>query len=147
MPNLHDPAVRDAIRSRIQRLTEQSPRKWGKMTVDQMLWHCNESLENSLGKPASGPMKFPLPRAIIRFAVFNLPWPKGAPTHPDLVAGERHSLETERARALRLLDEFGARSVNATNWGESPAFGKMSGDEWGRLQAKHLDHHLRQFSA
>ena len=27
-----------------------------------------------------------------------------------------------------------------------PFFGELSLEEWGRLQWKHLDHHLRQFS-
>ena len=31
--------------------------------------------------------------------------------------------------------------------GEAPHafFGKLSGDEWGQLMYKHIDHHLRQF--
>src|SRR5206468_3335582 len=116
-----------------------------KMTVDQMLWHCNESLENSLGKAIPGAMRFPMPMAIIKFFVFNLPWMKGAPTHPGFVAGDRRSFETERARMLRLFDEFTSRPLDSPSWGESPAFGRMTGREWSRLQAKHLDHHLRQF--
>ena len=26
-------------------------------------------------------------------------------------------------------------------------FGKLTGEEWGRLMHKHIDHHLRQFGA
>ena len=41
---LHDPAIRDAIRARLQTLRPDAPRKFGKMTVDQMLWHVNQAL-------------------------------------------------------------------------------------------------------
>jgi hypothetical protein len=29
-------------------------------------------------------------------------------------------------------------------WGRA-VFGRLSGREWSRLQARHLDHHLKQF--
>ena len=32
----------------MQSLTPNATRKWGKMTVDQMLWHCNQVLGTSL---------------------------------------------------------------------------------------------------
>ena len=147
MTLLHDPSTRDAMRRRIQGLSPQSVRKWGKMTVDQMLWHCSEALDNALGKDLPNPLRFPLPMAIIRFFTFNLPWPKGAPTHPGFVTGERHSFDAERDRLLGLLDRFTAKPLDASDWGTSPAFGKMTGRDWSRLQAKHLDHHLKQFSA
>ena len=33
----------------------------------------------------------------------------------------------------------------AAKWGAHPAFGRLSGVEWGRICWKHLDYHLRQF--
>jgi hypothetical protein len=144
---LHDPAVRESIRGRINKLTPDTPRKWGKMTVDQMLWHCNLTLQAAMGQTQHDPFipKVPMPRWFMRWAVLNLPWPKGAPTHPDWVAGERHDFAAQRARALGLIDEFTSRGIDDPNWGPSPAFGKMSGTEWSRLQAIHWNHHLRQF--
>jgi hypothetical protein len=32
-------------------------------------------------------------------------------------------------------------------WPTSGILGGMTGREWSRLEAKHLDHHLKQFSA
>jgi hypothetical protein len=32
-------------------------------------------------------------------------------------------------------------------WPESPIFGRVTGKFNSRLQAKHVDHHLRQFGA
>jgi len=146
MPSLlHDPKVRDATRARINKLTPDTPRKWGKMTVDQMLWHCNSGIDAALGKTEHEEVRMPLPRFMMKFIVLNLPWPKGAPTHPDWIAGERRNFGAEKARALALLDEFTNKGLDWTGWGPSPAFGKMNGAEWTQLQAKHWDHHLRQF--
>ncbi|HVX41845.1 MAG TPA: DUF1569 domain-containing protein [Gemmatimonadaceae bacterium] len=145
---LHDPAVRTAIRQRIASLRPDSVRRWGKMTVDQMLWHCNQGMGQALGTVPSVPLKAPIPRSLMKIAVFNLPWPRGAPTAPELTAGDqRFDLESERARCLSLIDQVAARSMDSGGWGPSPAFGHMTGFEWSRLMAKHFDHHLRQFSA
>ena len=44
MPKLHDPSYRDAIKSRLQSVKPDAPRKWGTMTVDQMMWHLGAGL-------------------------------------------------------------------------------------------------------
>ena len=146
-PILHDPAVRDSIRARVQQLHPTATRKWGTMSVDQMLWHVNEALRNALGESRPKDLKIPMPKSVLKFMVFSLPWMKGAPTAPEFVAGARYDFELERQRCLRLIDEFTRRSVDASNWGHSAAFGDLTGREWSQLHAKHLDHHLKQFSA
>ena len=57
MPLLHDRAVRDPICLRIQTLTSDTPGRWGKMSVDQMLWHVNRVMSNAIGEfePAEMP--------------------------------------------------------------------------------------------
>ncbi len=144
-PLLHDPAVRDAVRGRILTLRSDSPRKWGKMSVDQMLWHCSQSMGQALGQVPSTLVRVPVPRSMMKFFVLNMPWPKGAPTAPELTAIKRYSFDTEHARCLQFLDAFTTKGIDAHDWGSSPAFGPLNGTEWSRLQAKHLDHHLRQF--
>ena len=146
---LHDPACRASLVARIQTLRPDAERRWGKMRVDQMLWHVNEAMEQALGRVvvSRAPNAPPVPSPVLRFAVLNLPWPKGrAPTGPELVARETYDFQAERARTLKLVDEMAARDVNGA-WPTSAAFGKMSGMGWSRLEAKHLDHHLKQFGA
>ena len=70
------------------------------MTVDQMLWHVNQAMEQPLD---------------------------------------------EHRRCLALIDEFTSRPIDGP-WPVSDTLGRMSGRDWSRLEAKHLDHHLRQFS-
>jgi hypothetical protein len=146
MAFLHEPAVRTSIRSRVEGLKPTAVRRWGKMSVDQMLWHCNQVLGTALGdvKAESVPVPFPVP--VIKFILLTLPWIHGAPTAPQYQAVDSHTFETERAKCLELIDRFGAAPVDRDGWPRA-VFGELSGREWSRLQAKHLNHHLKQFSA
>jgi hypothetical protein len=80
----------------------------------------------------------------MKFIVLNLPWPKGAPTLPQAEARQQYDFEAERSRCLQLLDEFARKRLDE-RWPLDPVFGKVTGRFKSRLQAKHLDHHLRQF--
>ena len=145
MPMLHDAAFREEAKKRVLGLTPQSGRRWGKMSVDQMLWHLNCGLENALGRYPIATIKLPLPRFLLKFIVLNLPWRKGnTPTAPELLAVASHDLEHERARTLALLDDFAKVPIDRP-WGDSSFLGPLTGTEWSRLQGKHVDHHLRQF--
>jgi hypothetical protein len=145
MPMLHDAAFREEAKQRVLGLTPQSGRRWGKMSVDQMLWHLNCGLENALGRYPIATIKIPLPRFLLKFIVLNLPWRKGnTPTAPELLAVASHDLEHERARTLALLDDFAKVPIDRP-WGDSSFLGPLTGTEWSRLQGKHVDHHLRQF--
>lgn len=144
MKMLHDPVHRAEVEKRLAALRSDSPRKWGTMSVDQMLWHVNRTLQLHLGEITAPRLRVPLPRSVMKFLVLNIPWPKGAPTLAALVAKEQHDFALERQRCLELLDRFARRRLDE-EWPENPIFGKVSGNDLSRLQAKHLDHHFRQF--
>jgi hypothetical protein len=144
MPILHDSETRAAITQRLVALRPDSERRWGAMSVEQMLWHVNQAMAAALGEVAVAPRKLPLPRPVLKFIVLNLPWMKGAPTHPGFLAKGAYDFDAERARCLRLIDTFTARSIDS-EWPLQPNFGRMSGRHISRLQAKHLNHHLSQF--
>jgi hypothetical protein len=142
--SLHDPTIRSTLRSRLESLRPDAARQWGRMSIDQMLWHVNTALEQSLGTFRPRRSKTPLPRPILKFVVLNMPWPKDAPTNPDFVASAPYDFEAERRRCLRLIDDFVSRDIRG-DWPENEDFGRMSGRDWSKLMAKHLDHHLKQF--
>ena len=146
MQLLHDPAVRDSIRARIAALSPNSTRRWGRMSTGQMVWHCNQVLKTSLGDMQVVPRRPPFPVALLKVMLFHMPWPHGAPTAPEYVAGVPRDFEAERKQCLELIDRFAARRVEDGGWGPA-VFGEISGREWSCLQARHLDHHLKQFSA
>jgi len=146
MKRLHDPVTRAALRSRLEALQPDSSRQWGEMTVDQMLKHLNIAIGATLGQGNIAPRKPPIPGPIFRFFALNMPWKKGLPTHPDYCVGERCDFNAEKARCLTLLEEFARKPIDSA-WPDSPIFGRVTGKFNSGLQAKHIDHHLKQFGA
>ena len=62
------------------------------------------------------------------------------------MAGERHDFEAERAKCRQLIAKFVSKPIDEP-WPEDPSFQSTSGTFASKLQAKHLDHHFKQFSA
>ena len=147
MPKLiHDPAVHAAIRHRIEGLRIDSPRQWGKMTIDQMLWHVNVSMREAVGDYTPDVKPLPVPKWLLRWAIINLPWGRGARTRPDMYAVSAHDFAVQKAETLALLDRIVATPLSA-QWPPSVTMGRMTGRHWSQLTARHLEHHLRQFGS
>jgi hypothetical protein len=144
MPMIHDHAFRAALQARLRALKPDAPRQWGSMSPSQMLHHINTALAVSTGDLTLPEQKAPLPRGLMKFFVLNLPWPKGAPTAPPFLATGTYDFNAERDRCLTLIDRVAALDLDTMR--DHPMFGKMSGAEVSRLQAKHLNHHLKQFN-
>ena len=147
MPNLlHDPHVHASIRKRVESLRADSRRQWGRMSIDQMLWHVNVSMREAIGEYTPQVKSPPVPKAILRWAIINIPWGRGAPTRPDMYAVSTHDFNAQKAECLTLIDRIVARPLT-DEWPNSASMGRMRGKHWSQLTAKHLDHHLRQFGA
>ena len=147
MPMLHDPVVRSSIESRLDAIRADSPRQWGSMSVDQMLWHVNQFLALiARRRNAWRRRRVPIPAPIMKFFLIYMPWPKSAPTNKSAVANGEHDFEAERARCKELIAKFVSRPVEGPGRSiraSAPCSGKFA----SQLQAKHLDHHFRQFNA
>jgi hypothetical protein len=85
---------------------------------------------------------FPLKHLIL----YVLPFPKGAPTAPELKPSIAASFEDERAALLKLLERIGTGPREGTGPAH-PLFGPLTWREWGVATYKHADHHLKQFGA
>jgi hypothetical protein len=81
-----------------------------------------------------------------RYLVIHvLPWPKGAPTAPELLARcDVAQFEVEKKLFGELVAKVGSRK-DATDWPEHPAFGPMKRSDWGALGYRHVHHHFTQF--
>ena len=147
MPKLlHDPAVYTDIRRRIESLRLDTPRQWGRMTIDQMLWHVNVSMREAVGDYTPNVKPPPLPKALLRWGILNLPWGRGARTRPDMYAASTHDFVTQKAECLALIDRIYQTPLSAS-WPASATMGRMTGTHWSQLTARHLEHHLRQFGS
>lgn len=145
MKTIWQTADKEELLARLAKLNSESMPHWGKMNCAQMLAHVADGMRMTLGdlpcRPKRGPLKFwPLKQLII----YWLPFPKGAPTAPELIARAADGIEEERA-AVRVMLERMAASSARQDWPAHPAFGQLSAQDWGALVYKHLDHHLRQF--
>ncbi len=149
MQNLFDAADRDAIVRRLSDLQPASPRQWGKMTVAQMLAHCAVALEVPCGDRVKTQRLFGRVLApFVRSTVLGeKPFTHNAPTDPDYRIVDDREFAIEKARVAALVDKFCGRGPAKAEGVVHSFFGRLSGDQWGRLMYKHLDHHLRQFGA
>lgn len=142
---LHDAETKASIKRRVDALEPSTRPRWGKMSVDQMLWHVNCSLENALGRYEVKPMSLPLPKPVIKWMALKMPMrPKNVRTAREYIARSSHDFSAERARLHQLIDELTSRPLKG-EWRDNAFMGKMSGEDWSLLQARHLDHHLTQF--
>ncbi|HEX3158688.1 MAG TPA: DUF1569 domain-containing protein [Gemmatimonadaceae bacterium] len=156
MPSLLQPDAREVLRRRAARLTPTTAARWGQFTAPRMLAHVIQSLRMMTGElpVAVEPTPWLVRHAPLRqLLIYVLPFPRGLATSPELLA--RPSAQPaeispaawaeEQREFGRVLDAIGARA-SADAWPEHPAFGRMSGRDWGVLQYRHLEHHFRQFA-
>jgi len=150
--NLLQAETRNEILSRIDKLTPDAKRQWGKMNVNQMLRHTTFGLQNAMDEmPVSGKPPNALMRSLMRFVIMktDLPTPKGkAETFKEFNTVENKinptDFNAEREQLKNALNRF----PNASKYGkESPLLGPMTKEDWARLNYGHLDHHLKQFGA
>jgi hypothetical protein len=137
--------ARQELLNRLEKLSSESRGKWGKMNSFQMLAHLSDGVRMALGeldvKPKSPPLKF---APIKKLVIYVLPFPKGAPTAPELIARTEGDWDKEVSSLKELLVRL-ASQHDKENWADHPAFGKMSRKDWGAIVYKHIDHHFRAF--
>ena len=140
---------RAAISNRLRSLSVSSTARWGTLDVAGMLRHLHLSTRMAVGElqvPSANKRVFHV-FPFKHLLLYVLPFPKGAPTAPELkpdVAAA--SLEEERAALLELLERIGTSPRDGAG-PDHPLFGPLSRREWGVVTYKHADHHLRQFGA
>lgn len=149
MNNLYNPSDVAAIVTRIEQLTPEATRQWGKMTVTQMLSHCTISMDLARGKHVV--RRVFLGRIIgtlIKKAVLNeKPFKKNSPTDKSFIFKDERNFDEEKAKAIASLNAFFADGPSACTTHPHPFFGSYTPEQWAILQWKHFDHHLRQFGA
>lgn len=150
MKSLFDAEALAEILNRIEKLDESTSALWGKMSVDQMLKHCQLTLEIANGKREMTSKAKGFKKMIFKLfkpMMYNdKPWKHNLKTAKELVITEHYNFTTERTYLVELINEFVSKKDNST-WPEHPLFGHFTPEQRGKLQYKHLDHHLTQFDA
>lgn len=147
MKSIFNPDAKLELETRVNKLTEKSGALWGKMDVGQMVWHCQGPLDIMLQNKTFGMTSSWIAKLFFKKSFYNdKPWRKSLPTAKFLKTNETKYLKEEKIKLLALINEVHSQR-NKTEWAPHPAFGYFTNEQWGQLQYKHLDHHLRQFGA
>ena len=145
MKSIFDTKTHQEILDRIENLNEATSRKWGKMSVGQMAWHCQGPFDIMLKKNDYGMKPSWLAKVFFKKSLYNdKPWRKGLPTAKFLKPTEDKDFTSEKAKLVALINEAYTHRDKA-EWKPHPAFGYFTSEQWGQMQYKHLDHHFRQF--
>lgn len=147
MGNLFDAQDAASIIARINKLKPDTLAYWGKMNVGQMLAHCQEVMRTAFGNSSLKRNLFGILFGWIakKAVVSEKPYRRNLPTAPSFVMRDEKNFEAEKAKLLAMVEEFvnGGPAVLTKN--PHPFFGRLTAEQWGTTQWKHLDHHLRQF--
>jgi hypothetical protein len=147
--NMFDQKGKEKMLTRINVLTPTTKAVWGKMTVDQMLAHCNVAYEivHEPGKHAALGFidKFFAKVFAKGTVVGDKPYQKSSPTAPMFVIKDPRNFEKEKARLIAYINKTFEQGAAHYEGLENMTFGKLSSKQWNTLFSKHLDHHLGQF--
>lgn len=148
MKNIFSQSVSEEMIQRIDALEPNTKPKWGKMSVSQMLAHCNVTYEltyeNKHPKP-KGFKKWLLKTFIKKIVVSEKPFKKNGRTAPVFLITNDKEFEIEKTRLINYIKKTQQLGATHFNGKMSHSFGKLSTEEWNNMFYKHLDHHLNQF--
>ena len=134
---------------RINKLSPETNRMWGTMTVDQMLAHCNVTYEMvyepQKHKAPGGIAKFILKNFVKSKVVGEKSYSQNSPTAPQFKINGDQDFELEKKRLIGFIQKTQQLGREAFDGKESFSFGKLKAQEWNNMFAKHLNHHLEQF--
>jgi len=148
MKNIFQLSESEEIIQRINQLKVHTAPLWGKMSVSQMLAHCNVTYEMVFET------KHPKPSPVVRFflklfvknSVVNaVSYPKNSRTAPQFIISEQKVFEEEKTRLIIHIQKTQQLGTDHFEGKESNSFGKLNSNEWNNMFYKHLDHHLGQF--
>jgi len=134
---------------RINELSPDSKALWGKMSVNQMLAHCNVSYEmvyEDIHKKPNNFVKIVLRLFVKNKVVNEKPYSKNNPTAPQFIVKDERNFEIEKNRLINYIIKTQELGEDTFEGKISHSFGKLSSKEWNNMFAKHLDHHLTQFA-
>ena len=149
MQNVFDAQDAQEYINRINNLTPETQRKWGKMSVDQVLAHLNVAYDLTFT-----PEKFPKPSFIAKFLLSRfvkpkitneIPYKQSLPTSLAFIIADERNFEEEKAKLIGNIQRVQQLGREAFEGKENINFGKMTAQGWNNMFAKHLNHHLEQF--
>lgn len=147
MKSIFNPTDNQELVNRINQLTPESKAVWGKMTVDQMLSHCQAPIDVATGNLSlKANFIMQMLGKMLKSKILKSPYfKKNSPTAPSFIRTGKYSFETTKEELIERIEKFATEGQALIKNQTHPFFGKMTYEEWDKLHYMHLDHHLRQF--
>lgn len=148
MKNIFSKEDSTIIIDRINLLQADSKALWGKMSVNQMLAHCNVAYEmvyDTIHPKPKGFVKLILKLFVKNKVVSDKPYPRNNQTAPQFIINGDRDFEIEKKRLIDYITITQNLGKETFEGKESHSFGKLSSKEWNNMFVKHLEHHLSQF--
>lgn len=148
MNNLFQQGAYQEMIGRLNALTPQSQRNWGKMDVAQMLAHCSAAFEVANGERQlkRGVMGYLFGGMMKKKYVYGTVYSKNDPTDPTFKITDTRKFEEEKNRLKGHIEKFYQSGEKGTGDKTHSFFGKMNATEWAQLMYNHLNHHFSQFN-
>lgn len=147
MNSVFDPAGNQEIINRIEQLSPITLSQWGKMTVSQMLLHCQQPINVGFGTLNIKPnlISFLFGKSAKKKLTKPQPFAHDLPTVKEFKITHHPDFETSKRDLIALVKRFADEGHASIANTKHPFFGEMTYEEWDTLHWKHLDHHLKQF--
>ncbi|MEI8073909.1 MAG: DUF1569 domain-containing protein [Bacteroidota bacterium] len=148
MKNVFNQNDSNEIINRINLLTPDTKGLWGKMSVAQMLAHCNVTYEMAYENIHPEPnsfVKLMLKLFVKKSVVGETPYKKSIQTAPAFIMKDEKDFEKEKERLINYIKKTLELGEAYFEGRKSLSFGALNKTEWNNMFYKHLDHHLAQF--
>ena len=147
MKTVFEQLTRCELIDRVNSLTENSNRLWGKMNVYQMAKHCTIWFEWVLGKDKPVYKVDFLGKLFGRMALKSntkddKPIGKNMPAGKFAIKEKEGDLKEQQIILIKCIEEF--ENYDNPDFVHD-FFGQMTREQIGVFSYKHVDHHLRQF--
>lgn len=150
MKSVFDQNDVNEIIDRINKLTPETEALWGKMSVSQMLAHCNVTYEMAYENIHPAPNSFVklMLKLFVKNSVVNeTPYKKSSQTAPAFIIKADKDFAKEKDRLITYIKKTNELGASHFDGRKSLSFGALNKTEWNNMFYKHLDHHLSQFGA
>ena len=149
MKNLFEKETYAEIMERLNKLSPQSERQWGKMNVSQMMAHCCAAFEVAQGdrNRKRGFLGYLFGGMYKKKYVYENSFKHNDPTDPTFKITDERDFQIERARLIKHIERFYQGGPEQVSKADHPFFGKMTPTDWAQLSYNHLNHHFKQFNA
>ncbi|WP_281233359.1 DUF1569 domain-containing protein [Flavobacterium gelatinilyticum] len=149
MKNIFSKTDSEEFIDRINQLGVDSQPLWGKMSVDQMLAHCNvmyEMVYENIHPKPNAFLRFILKSFVKSKVVNETSYSRNIRTAPQFIITGDRDFQIEKERLIRYITKTQELGTNEFEGKESLSFGRLTSKEWSNMFAKHLDHHFSQFN-